>query len=124
MIDAAEYIAYVKSILISNPQIVSLKIVREEAQEKIGLYRYRLSLADGGLLEMFERFEVVSEEVKVTKYSFQWQDAAGKLRQRWDNASHHPEISTHPYHVHSGSDDTVLPHDPVTATDILKIMGE
>ena len=123
MTDAAEYIAYVKSILISNPQIVSLKIVREEAQEKIGLYRYRLSLADGGLLEMFERFEVVSEEVKVTKYSFQWQDADGKLRRRWDSAPHHPEVVTYPHHVHEGSDDVVLPHDSVTATDVLKIIA-
>jgi len=31
---AAEYIAYIKSLLISNPQVVSVKIVREEAQDK------------------------------------------------------------------------------------------
>ncbi|MBI1879412.1 MAG: hypothetical protein HYR94_14540 [Chloroflexi bacterium] len=123
MTDAAEYIAYVKSILISNPHIVSLKIVREEVQEKIGLYRYRLALTDSGLLEMFERFEVAMDEVKVTKYSFQWQDAQGRLQKRWDNAAHHPQVSTHPYHVHDKSDDTVLPHEPVTAIDILKLIG-
>lgn len=39
MKDAAEYIAYIKSLLISNSQIVSVKIVREEAQDKPGLNR-------------------------------------------------------------------------------------
>ncbi|MCK6624652.1 MAG: DUF6516 family protein [Anaerolineae bacterium] len=123
MTDAAEYIAYIKSLLISNPQIVSVKIVREETQDKLGLYRYRLSLADGGLLEMFERFEVVSDEVNVTKYSFQWQDAAGTLRKRWDNAAHHAEVPTHPHHFHDGSEEKVLPHEPITAKDILKIIS-
>ncbi len=123
MMDAAEYIAYVKSILIADPHITSLKIVREEAQEKIGLYRYRLALADGGLLEMFERFEVVLDEVKVTKYSFQWQAVDGTLRKRWDNAAHHPEVSTHPHHLHDGSEENVLPHESVTAIDILKLIG-
>lgn len=123
MKDAADYIAYVKSLLISNSQIVSVKIVREEMQDKLGLYRYRLSLADGGLLEMFERFEVVSDEVKVTKYSFQWQDAVGVLRKRWDSAAHHPEVPTHPYHLHDGSEENVLPHESITAKDILKIIG-
>jgi hypothetical protein len=87
------------------------------------LYRYRLSLADGGLLEMFERFEVVSDEVNVTKYSFQWQAVDGTLRKRWDNAGHHAEVSTHPHHLHDGFDDNVLPHELITAIDILKIIG-
>ncbi|GIK41640.1 MAG: hypothetical protein BroJett011_54730 [Chloroflexota bacterium] len=123
MKDAAEYIAYVKSLLISNSQVVGVKIVPEEAQDKLGLYRYRLSLADGGFLEMFERFEVVSDEASIIKYSFQWQDAAGTLRKRWDNATHHPEVSTHPHHLHDGSDENVLPHQPITAIDILKLIG-
>lgn len=123
MKDAAEYVAYIKSLLISNPQIVSVKIVREEAQDKLGLYRYRLGLADGGLLEIFERFEVVSDEVKVTKYSFQWQDAVGVLRKRWDSAAHHPELPTHPHHLHDGTEENVLPHEPITAKDILKIIS-
>lgn len=90
----------------------------------MGLYRYRLSLADGGLLEMFERFEIVSDEVIVTKYSFQWQTASGTLRKRWDNAAHHPEVPTHPHHLHDDSEENVLPHESVTAIDILKLIGK
>jgi len=72
---------------------------------------------------MFERFEVVSDEVNVTKYSFQWQDTGGTLRKRWDNAAHHPEVSTHPHHLHDGSEENVMSHEPITAKDILKIIS-
>jgi hypothetical protein len=84
------------------------------------LYRYRLLLEDGGLLEIFERFEVTDTHVNVLKYSFQWQDADQHLRRRWDNAAHHPELSTHPHHVHIGPDDEVSDHRPMTITDVLK----
>jgi hypothetical protein len=123
MKDAAEYIAYIKSHFISNSQIVGVNIVREETQERLGLYRYRLSLADGGLLEMFERFEIILDEVNVTKYSFQWQAEDGTLRKRWDNAAHHPEVPTHPHHLHDGSEENIWPHEYVTAIDILKLIS-
>jgi hypothetical protein len=45
-------------------------LLREEAQEDVGLFRYRLTLNDGGLLEMFERFQIVDERLRVTKYRF------------------------------------------------------
>jgi hypothetical protein len=34
------------------------------------------------------------------KYSFHWQDHNGNLISRWDNSSHHEEISTFPHHRH------------------------
>jgi len=97
-------------------------VVREEAQGNLGLFRHRLTLRDGGLLEMFERFEVRGGQVRVTKWSFHWQDAAGQLRKRWDNATHHPEVPTHPHHVHDGEEANVLPHGPITAEEVLAII--
>lgn len=34
------------------------------------------------------------------KYAYQWMEGDGRLRRRWDNAPHWPEISTAPHHVH------------------------
>lgn len=34
------------------------------------------------------------------KYAYQWMEANGALRRRWDNAPHWPGISTAPHHVH------------------------
>ncbi len=122
MNDAADYITYIKSILISQLPIGEWKIIREEFQGQSGLYRYRLTLDNGDLLEMFERFTVKFGQVDVSKYSFQWQGNNGVLRKRWDNAPHHPELPTHPAHVHDGADDLVLPHFPVSTVDVLKII--
>jgi len=59
----------------------------------------------------------------VTKYSFHWQDARARLRKRWDNASHHPELPTHPHHVHDRAEDNVLSHEPVNAREVLAIIA-
>ena len=120
-----EYLAYIKSLLISAPNIANFSIIREETQGSIGLYRYKVAFDDGNLLEMFERFEVRSDgKIHVTKYSFHWQNAKGILRKRWDNAAHHPEVSTYPHHVHDGSEENVLPHKPIMAADCLNIISE
>jgi hypothetical protein len=92
--DAAAYLASIKALIVANPHVVRLAVVREETQGEMGLLRYRLTLKDGGLLEMFERFQVEAGRVEVTKCSFHWQDTAGQLLRRWDNVAHHPELAT------------------------------
>jgi hypothetical protein len=73
-------------------------------------------------LEIFERFEIISEQVIVTKYSFQWQAADGNLVKRWDNAPHHPKIATHPHHLHDGGNENVVSHPPITAPEIFNLL--
>lgn len=119
MKDAADYLAYLKALIIANPRVLRCVIVREEAQGDNGLLRLRLTLSDGSLLELFERFQIAAGRLQVTKYRFHWQDAAGQLRKRWDNAAHHPEAPTHPHHLHEGSESNVLPHSPLSAADVL-----
>lgn len=123
MKNASEYLAHLKSLIILDPQVSHWTVVREEAQGDEGLFRYRLALQDGGLLEMVERFRVVAGEVQVGMYAFHWQDASGALVRRWDNAAHHAEISTYPHHVHKGAEDHVLPHEPVSAERILALVA-
>lgn len=85
MKDAADYLAYIKALIIANPYVVHWEVVREEDQGDIGLFRYKLKLRDGSLLEMFELFRIIEEGLQVVKYSFHWQAADGRLRRRWDN---------------------------------------
>jgi len=120
--DAADYLTHVRAVIIANPGVVHLSVVREEAQGNLGLLRYRLTLRDGGLLEAFELFEVIRGQVTPTKYSFHWQDAAGRLRKRWDNAAHRPEAATHPHHVHEGEELNVRAHVQVTLEEILALV--
>jgi hypothetical protein len=120
--DAADYLAWIKALIIANPQVVRWVVVREEVQGALGLLRYRLTLRNGGLLEMFERFQVLEGNVQVAKYSFHWQDATGQLVKRWDNVAHHPEVPTYPHHVHEGPEADVQPHGPITAEKVLALV--
>ncbi len=124
MKDAADYLGYIKALIALNRQVVHWEVIREEAQGDVGLFRYRLTLRDGGLLEMFERFQVVGGRLHVTKYSFHWQGSDGQLRKRWDNAAHHPEVPTHPHHVHDSTEANVLSREPISAEGVLAIIAE
>lgn len=120
MKQASDYLAYVKAMIILNPRVIQWITLREEAQEQIGLFRYRLTLDDGSLLEAFERFQITEQGVTVTKYSFHWQDTVGRLIRRWDNAAHHSEIETYPHHVHEGDEVTV---STAKTMNIEKVLG-
>lgn len=119
MKDAVEYLGYLRALILRTPEVKHWHVVREEAQGSAGLLRYRLELNNGDEVEVFERFEIVAGRPKVTKYSFHWQNAAGQLRKRWDSAAHHPEVPTHPHHLHEGEEGRVVPHHPLNLEDLL-----
>lgn len=123
MTNASDYLTHIKALIVLNPKVVNWTVVREEVQGDRGLLRYRLTLKDGSLLEMFEFFQIASTEVMVTKYRFHWQSADGQLRKRWDNAAHHQEIATYPHHVHDGTEDNVLPCEAMNVEKVLSIIA-
>ncbi len=124
MKDADEYLNLIKALVVESSIITHWNILREETQGDLGLYRFRLTLQDRSILEMFERYQIVEGRVNVTKYSFHWQDSTGRLHKRWDNAPHHPEVSTHPSHVHDGAEEHVKPHDAMTCEKVLAVLTE
>ena len=83
-----------------------------------GLVRCRVLFWEESYLDLYE---VISTElgypVKI-HYAYMFiQD--GKLIFRYDNAHHHPEISTHPHHKHSGSRDALSATDEPALSQIL-----
>lgn len=123
MTDANDYLNHIRALIVLNQQVLHWTIVREEAQGDRGLLRYRLILKDGSLLELFEFFIITSTEVQVTKYRFHWQNANGQLRKRWDNAPHHPEIVTYPYHIHDGAEENVLPYEAMNVEKVFSVIS-
>ena len=41
---------------------------------------------------------------------------------RWDNAKHHPEIKTFPFHMHPGEEKEVKESGAMELFDVLKIL--
>ena len=124
MISADHYLAWIKSVIALCSVVTCLTIIREETQFDKGLWRYRLTLTNKNLLEIFEFFSIESGQINVVKYSYHWQQEDGQLIKRWDNAAHHPEIVTYPHHLHDGSEDFVVDYSPLDIQEILKIVAE
>ena len=89
------YLRQIDELLSANPLVSEVQILRRSIRdtelEKVLNYRYRVTLADGGFVEMTERVLEVRSSLEVTKYRHHWQASTGKLIKRWDNAPHHPE---------------------------------
>ena len=114
MNDAADYLAQVRSFILINSRILDWQLLCEEVQGNLGLIRYRLTLDNHELLELFERFEIQQNQVIVTKYSFHWQRDDGQLIKRGANATHH---------LHDGHETRILPSEPMNIVNILSIVS-
>jgi Family of unknown function (DUF6516) len=124
-----EYLRQIDELLSTSPVVSDVEIVRRSIRdtelEKVLNYRYRITLTDGGLVEMTERVLEVRETLAVTKYRHHWQDDNGRLVKRWDNAPHYPAIETFPHHLHEGDEDRVVSHPAITGLEALqRILAE
>ena len=90
----------IEALLIENPVIISYQVLRCEVGPSDGKLRVKAVLSDGGTLELFEYVAESGGHIRLLKYSFHWQDAQEKLRRRWDNAPHHPNLPNAPHHIH------------------------
>jgi len=61
----------------------------------------RLRFPDGSLLEVREVVVATGSRIEKLSYSYHYQDAAGNLIFRYDNAPHHREVPTFPHHKHT-----------------------
>jgi len=54
------------------------------------------------------------------KYSFRWQYLHEGCILRWDNAPHHQNIATFPYHKHIGKEERIEASQPVKLETVLE----
>ena len=78
-----------------------------------------------GVLLLMGSFELHIAEYVVTdpvltrlKYRYHLQTADGRLVSRWDNATHHPTVSTFPHHRYD-EQDGIHPASPMNVLDVL-----
>lgn len=123
------YLKKLDDFILAADEIVDIEIIRrsiwDTELEKIAIYRYKIHLYDGSLVELTERLVEGKGELRRSKYRFHWQTRDGLLIKRWDNAKHHPEISTFPHHLHDGEEENVVPHKEPDGLEILSlVIGE
>jgi len=67
-------------------------------------------------------------EVRERDYAYVYLDAQGRRVFQYDDAPHHPELPTHPHHVHKGRQpaqgpDQALPLD-ISRVDFVTVLGQ
>jgi hypothetical protein len=80
----------------------SWHVVRYEQEGNAYMLHISAVLVDDSRLEMRDYLFADGSR----KYAYQWMEADGSLRQRWDNAPHWPYVATSPHHVHTPDQDT------------------
>jgi hypothetical protein len=96
----------------------SYEVIQYEVEGLHARLKMRVFLVDGSQLHVRET--VLSGQRR--KYAYHWQDEAGQLRVRWDNAAHWPEIATHPHHKHVSGENQVEASEATSLEEVLIVI--
>lgn len=110
------YFTNVQKEILATPHVIHSDISFDEISEVECYIRGSLTLIGGYELHIAE-YVVTEPEFKRLKYRFHLQTADSKMIARWDNAAHHPEVRTHPDHLHVG--EKVKANPPVGIPEVL-----
>ncbi len=120
-----DYFVAVERSLRQNPNVSNVEdsIVSLASDDYNGLFRCRAVFWDDSFLDIYE---VVSTELGYPvrlSYAYTY-IRNGQRVFRYDNAPHHPEIVTHPYHKHIGPSDKLAPADQPGLNQIFAEIAE
>jgi hypothetical protein len=93
--------------------------IEEVLVGRLAVAEGRLRFPDGSLLDFNETVVMRGLILVKTDYAYHYQHADGRLAFRYDNASHHPELSGFPEHKHLGNQVTSFP-----APDLGQVLRE
>ena len=80
-------------------------------------------MVDGSTLQFLELIDRKDDEIIRPKYRFHFMDSADKMIFRYDNAPHHPKITTYPHHKHIRDEEKVIQSKEIGVRDVLSEIG-
>ena len=113
-----EYFRSIQDIIASSKIVASSSIEYVKVLDAEGYVRGALTLIDGSELRILEYTIIRGGQPIVSKYRFQWQ-RLGEFLVRWNNAPHHPEVETHPYHKHVKGEERPRPSEAKSLASVL-----
>jgi hypothetical protein len=115
-VNSREYYASVQKAVLAAPHVIQTDISFDEISEEECYIRGVLTLNGGYELHIAE-YVVTGPEFKREKYRFHLQSTDANMIARWDNAPHHPEVETHPNHLHLG--EKIKPSPSIDISQVL-----
>lgn len=101
-----DYFTHVRQLVQRVPDTSAERYEEQILSVNRGNLRIRLRFSDHALLEISEAVVFAGGELRWLSYRYHYQDPSANLVFRYDNAPHHPEVPSHPYHKHAS--DAVL----------------
>lgn len=98
------------------PDLISIPFFEHLIREGIEILHAKAILSDGSNPRLSE----VWIDGQLCRYAYYWLDERNIPIRGWDNAPHHPEISTHPHHQHVG--ENIEPSDVRYLDDVLTLL--
>lgn len=113
------YLLRLYDTIISRGDIVVEFLAFDDQAQRQGFIEGKLRFFDGSLLDFDEVIVLRSRKIVKLRYAYHYQNAAGQLIFRYDNAPHYPDLPTHPHHKHLS--DKV---EPANIPDLSEILDE
>jgi len=113
-----EYYDYLLDTIRHSGWIVHKELSFRQIDDKEAYIRGELWLFGGLVLHIAEYVVIRKGKPDKDKYRYQLLDNQNNMIARWDNAPHHPEIPTHPYHKHL-KDGKITSSSALSISDVL-----
>lgn len=120
--NARDYYLNLQAAIHAAPHVLDSDIRFEEIDVNECYVKGVLSLVGGFELHIAE-YVVTHPVLTRLKYRYHLQTSDGKPISRWDNAPHHPDVSTFPDHRHDDRDE-IHPAKRMSVPDVLEISLE
>jgi hypothetical protein len=108
-----EYFTQVRQLLQGVTEAHAERYEEQVLSANRGNLRIRLRFSDQSLLEISEAILLVGEEPLWLSYRYHYQSPRTGIVFRYDNAPHHPEISSYPDHKHTEHNVVASPHPSI-----------
>jgi hypothetical protein len=117
-----QYLARIYATVYSRGDVEIQSLYSEQPTRLDGRVRGRLRFYDGSTLTFEEKVIKRGRSIEKISYRYHYQRADGTLVFRYDNAPHHPEVSTFPDHIHI--EERVGATEPPDLSQVLRRIDE
>lgn len=120
-----EHIHEVEKLIVNSPIIRSFQTKERWVRRFDAYIKVRVTLIDDSILEITQFLHADEENyAEIKRYNYHWMDSSNRLRRRWDNVRHYPDLPNFPHHLHDGDEKNVLPGEPMNLFKALDIIAD
>jgi len=114
-----DYFSEIQSLIRSSIFVENVDVEYEVKSRSIGIVHGILGMIDGSTLQFMELINIKRDKMIRLKYRFHLMTVNDEMVFRYDNAPHHPEISTYPHHKHVKGEEVPRLSKEVGLKDVL-----